>query len=316
MNTFLPQIRDRNHYEELFKESSHWARAVAFVAEKHQLKGEIRRGVFGSHVVYRVGDCWLKLMAPLFAGEMAYELSGLRAVEEKLTVETPNILATGELEGWPYLITNHIEGEPIRNVWPKYDLNQKLKLAEQIARITLEISSCEADEILRNRFVWNEFIQKQYDTCEEIQKEKGLPAEWLPHLPSYLRRFNISEFQTTKPVLLHADLHYEHFLVVGGDTPKISGIIDMADSQVGHFEYELVAPTAFIFNGNQALLRSYLSSCGVNQRDLNQRYSEKLLGWALLHRYCRLNNYFKKDFEACKPGDFPALAQKIFPLET
>lgn len=314
MNRILPLINDRNHYNGLFRENSHWDPAIGFLTEKHHLKGPVQRGVLGSHIVYRVGDCWVKLMAPLFAQDMIYERSGLRAVDGNLSVKTPKIITDGNLEGWPYVILSHIDGEPIRNIWSQLREHQKIELADQIAIVTKEISRCRADDIIANRFVWNDFIQQQYELCEEQQKKKGLPDLWLKQLKDFLWDFDILEFQTKDPVFLHADLTFDHFLVTEGIEPKIAGIIDMADCQVGHFEYEFIAPTVFIFKGHQALLEQYLSQCGVSDTKMNQRFSEKLLAWSILHRYFSLNSYFQSEMSECKAGDFAALAEKVFPL--
>ncbi len=314
MDSLLPQIADRKHYAELFKQNSHWDRAIKFLIEKHKLTGNVQRGVLGSHIVYRVGDCWIKLMAPLFAKDMAYELSGLRAVSGKLSVRSPEILGEGTLEGWQYVILSHIEGNPIRNVWTRLEQQHKTKLAEQIARVTIEISKCKADDVIENRFVWNEFIKNQYVSCEEQQKKKGLPDEWLAHVREFLHSFDLSEFQAHNQVFLHADLTFDHFLVSQDTEPRVSGIIDLADCQIGNFEYELCAPTVFIFKGSRPLLKQYLTRCGFALPDLNARFSEKLLAWSILHRYFSMISYFQEEMKACEPGDFKSLAQKVFPL--
>jgi hygromycin-B 7''-O-kinase len=314
MSLVLPQIKDRNHYKALFADNRHWDPAIAYLIEKHHLTGEVKRGVLGSHIVYRVGDCWIKLMAPIFAADMAFELSGLRTVEGRLSVSTPRIMAEGELEGWAYVILSHVDGEAIRNVWPKLDDDQKKTLTEQIATITRELSACRPDAVIEKRFNWNEFIQKQYDDCEIHQRKMDLPATWLSRLRPFLATFEGREFQTSHPVFLHADLTFDHFLVTTEKQPRISGLIDMADCQVGHFEYELVAPAVFLFSGKKTFLRHYLLQCGFSESQLNQRFSEKLLVWSILHRYFSLIGYYKAEMDSCRPGDFSALAKKIFPL--
>jgi|GEM_PF-5747013 hygromycin-B 7''-O-kinase len=312
---YLPEIKDRDHYKILFQENHHWENAVKHLVKKYNLSGVVKRGVLGSHIVYRVGDTWIKLMAPLFSQDMAFEISGLRVVDGKLSVKSPKVVAEGNLEGWPYVILSHIEGNPIRDVWSQFDLNQKTVLAGQIAKVTKEISTCKVDKVIEQRFVWNDFILKQYEFCKEQQRKKQLPESWLDHVNSFLQSFRIDEFQTQSEVFLHADLTFDHFLVTNGDQPRISGIIDMADCQVGHFEYELVAPAVFIFKGNRTLLRHYLMNCGFSEDQLNQKFSKKLLAWSILHRYFSLVSYFKEEMNECTPGDFSTLAEKVFPLE-
>lgn len=314
MEFLLPEITNRERYKELFSVSSYWEPAIEHLVKKHHLKGEVRRGTLGSHIVYRVGDCWLKLMAPIFAKDMAFELSGLKAVNDRLSVKTPKVIATGVLEDWPYVIVDHIDGEPIRNVWSKLNLKQQTHLADQIGVLATEISKCSVDEIIEKRFSWNDFILQQYQECDEQQLKKGLPKPWRDHIKSFLHSFDISEFQTSNQVFLHADLTYDHFLVTGAESLQISGIIDMADCQVGHFEYELVAPAVFIFKGNHHLLLHFLRRCGIAIEKLNSRFSEKLLAWSIMHRYFSMISYFQDELNSCAPGDFRSLAKKVFPL--
>lgn len=310
----LPVVRDRAHYSELFKENQHWLPAVNAIIKKYGLNGNPERGVLGSHIVYRVGNCWIKLMAPLFAKDMAFEISGLKAVANQLSVPTPQILAEGVLEEWRYVVISHIEGKPIRDIWKTYSPESKVKLATQIAQISKEMSQCSADKIINERFQWNDFIADQYTNYEVQQKKKSLPEGWLKNLGQFIRSFDLSEFQTANPVFLHADLTFDHFLVAANGAPEVTGVIDMADCQVGHFEYELVAPCTFIFKSEPLALREFLIGCGFQEVALNRRFSEKLLVWSVLHRYFSLVTWFKDEMADLPEGDFSKLAARVYPL--
>lgn len=314
MHSLLPQITDRHQYKELFPQNSVWEPAIKHLVVQHQLKGPIHRGNLGSHILYQVGDSWVKLMAPIFVDEMVYEISGLQSVSGKLSVSTPNIIAQGQLDGWPYVILSHVEGQPIRYVWPQLDQNNKLILCQQMAKVTKEISQCPYSLTIKNRFYWNAFIQKQYEFCMEQQKQKLLPNDWLQNVENFLSHFSITEFKTDHPVFLHADLTFDHFLISTTDDPKICGIIDMADCQVGHPEYDLIAVCAFLLKGQTELLQKYLTSYGFTQSELNTKLSEKLLAWCLLNRYYSFITYFKTELETVSAGDFKELAKIVFPL--
>lgn len=253
-------------------------------------------------------------MAPLFAGDMPFEISGLKAVEGQIGVPTPKIIAEGVLEGWPYVVLSHLPGEPIRYVWSSLTWEQKNKLVDQIAKIVVNISRCPPDATLTNRFHWNEFITSQYNEWESHQKRKGLPEPWLRSVPEFLHGFPMHEFLCENPVLMHADLTFDHFLVQMGTQPEISGVLDMADCQVGHFEYEIIAPCVFILEGQRELLRRFLIGCGFVESRLNKRLSEKLLAWSLLHRYFVFTGFLQKEMDETSPGDFFSLAHKVFPL--
>jgi hygromycin-B 7''-O-kinase len=307
----LPVVRDRAHYSELFKKSHRWSDAMEWIMRTHGLSGEPVRAALGSHIVYRVGDLWIKMMAPLFAKDMAFEVAGLKSVQGRLSVATPVVLAQGTLEDWPYVVMSHVDGAAVRDLWRTYSVREKVQLAQQIAQVAKEISACPADPVVSGRFDWQSFISGQYENCETQQQKKLLPAPWLKNLTPFLRSFELQEFLTPQPLLLHADLTFDHFLVNEG---KVSGIIDMADCQVGHFEYELVAPCAFIFKSEPATLRSFLENCGFEEAQLNQRFSEKLLAWAIMHRYFSVVTWFKHEMNDVEVGDFSELADRVFPL--
>jgi fructosamine-3-kinase len=309
----LPIISSPEEYREVFKDQSIWDPVFKAIAQRHQLSLNLRRSDQGSHIVYQAGDFWIKLMAPIYEKEMIYEIAGLKSIQNQLSIATPKVLVQDSIEGWPYVVLANVPGEAIKSVWPRINHVQQTELALQIANLLKQISRCKATEIIRTRCDWNQFINNQYDSCIEQQTKKQMPVEWLQNLKLFLSQFQISEFLTDRPVYLHSDLSYDHFLVTEQDNSVlVSGIIDMADVQSGHWEYELAAPCVFIFKGQKQILRSFLSRLGV--MDLNQRFSEKLLAWCILHRYFFMYAFFKKEMEDCVAGDFSSLAQRVFPL--
>lgn len=248
MNRLLPKIQNRNHYGELFQNNSHWDFAIQYLAGHHRLEGAITRGTFGSHVFYRVGSVWIKLMAPLFSGDMKFEISGLRAVQNKLSVPTPQILFEGDLEGWKYVVLSHVEGTPVRSLWSTLTVDQKVNLTTQMAIVTQEFKRVLPDDTIQSRFHWNDFIKSQYKNMESIQAGKDLNEPWLKNVKAFISEYDLSEFQTSTPVFLHADLTSDHFLIT---EDKVLGVIDFVDCQVGHPDYELLAPVGFIFKGQK-----------------------------------------------------------------
>jgi hygromycin-B 7''-O-kinase len=310
----LPIIENRDQYTKLFRDDSQWESAINWIAHKHNLIGELKPSTNGSHIVYRVGNVWIKLMAPLFAGDMVFEVGGLKTVINKLSVETPQILAEGEVEGWKYILLSHVEGESLKTAWADFTHEQKINLSLQMAKVIKELSSCPADKNVRSRFEWNDFITEQYNNVALIQKKKELPEPWLSSVQAFVHEFELSFFLTDNPIFLHADLTHEHFLVSKGDSPQITAIIDFADCQMGKFEYELLAPLCFIFKGQKKFLKQFLINCGYDESMLNEKFSQKMLAWTILHRYCVIQHHFKTEMELCAPGDFKQLASRLYPL--
>lgn len=316
MTPLLPVIGDRNTYTELFPQDSVWERSIQYLAEKHKLSGIPRRGVRGSHIVYRVGDSWIKIMAPMFSKDMAFEVAGLKCVEGHLSVDVPRILAQGTLEDWHYVILSHVDGERVGDVWSGFSLEEKSSVAGQIGSATLELQACSPDSVVKGRGDWKKFINAQLDGVVTHHQSKNLAPAWLSTLADFIGRFDRSEFVGNREVFLHADLTWDHFLVKRQNgAPVVSGVIDLADCRVGHPEYDIPASAAFIFKNQAEALRAYMLGLGYENAQLDGRMSEKLLAWTCLHFYSDLKNYFSKEMQEHSPGDFSSLARAVFPLD-
>lgn len=314
MSTLLPKIQNPQEYSILYKENTLWDTVIEHIARHRDLNGSIQRSPLGSHIVYRIGEYWIKLMAPIYAEDMKYEINGLRAIAGKLSVATPVILFEGDIESWKYIVMSHVEGQPVRHIWKDLSPKDKLSLAEQMARIISEIGRCESNSEIQNRFSWNDFIHNQYERIESVHRAKGLPEDWVSGVKGFIQSASLSDFQIQQPILMHADLTFDHFLISLDPAPQVSGIIDMADCQVGHPEYEILVPCCFIFKGDKEVLRHFLKSCGFQDSQLNHELSYKFMRWAILHRYCVLQKIFAKEMETCEAGDFHQLAEMIFPM--
>ena len=313
----LPLINSPEHYRELFKNNLIWEPAIKMICEKHQINyvesQSFRRSEIGSHIVYKTGAFWIKLMAPIYEKEMMYEIAGLKLVAGRLSVKTPEIVGHGFIEGWPYIILTEVPGDAIKSIWDKLDVPDQTVVIKSMARTIKEIAVCPAGDLIMKRFDWNEFISEQYRKCETLQIQKPMPDAWLKNLKAFINEFEVQEFTTSSPRFLHSDLSYDHFLISTGSESLLSGVIDWADCQWGHPEYELAAPCVFIFKNNRNSLYSFLSELGFE--NLDQHFSRKLLAWCLLHRYfSNFSSFFKSEMDQCQSGNFSELAQLVFPL--
>ena len=313
--SLLPSIRNDEHFSELFSNDALWKPAIDQIALDHGLVGNPIRGRRGSHIVYRVGDKWIKLMAPIYAKDMAYEIEGLKIVQDKINFVTPKIVAEGKLESWPYVLLTHVEGERIGDIWKDLSLENQITLAEEIAEATHSIGKLHATRFIEERGDWNEFIQTRLQNAFAHHKKKNLDDVWVQNLEEFIKQFSVSEFTLEQPCFMHADLTYDHFLIKNeGGLWKLNGVIDFADCRKGHPEYEMIASLVFLFKKNSKVLRAYLLKIGISEANINRRFSEKLLAWTILHLFSNLNNYFSDEMKQFPNGDFKALAALVFPL--
>jgi hygromycin-B 7''-O-kinase len=249
--SLLPEIRDRRHYAEIFTKDGIWTPAIQKLADQLGLQGPLHRGVRSSHIVYRIGDSWIKLIAPMFAQDGVFEIAALNSVRGKLSVATPKILDQGEREGWVYLLLSHLPGERIGDLWRFLSPDEKILRARQMARATREIHHCTPDADLCRRGDWNSFIRDRHRNLVNHHQFKNLEKGWIEALPNFMAKFSENEFFTADPRMLHADLTWDHFLVERENRSSPGGLIDFADSRLGHPEYDLPATLAFILKGER-----------------------------------------------------------------
>lgn len=301
----LPQISDPFEYKRLFAQDSPWLLAVEEIKKRHSLQGQLTRGDKGTHIVFRCQDHWIKLMAPFYKSDMAFEIEGLLAVSQKLSVATPQIIAKGEIEGWAYLVMNHVEGIAIKDIWPKLNESQKSKCAKQMAQTILQIQKIAPGARIKERLPWNHFIRDQYENLEAQLNAKDLEKAWIQGACDFMKQFPLNSFQTSNPSFLHCDFTYDHFLL--NDKGEIQSVIDFADAQWGHPEYELVAPAVFILAKQREPLNIFLSTLGYKGG------MAQLMAWALLHRFLRLQESFSAEMASLSAGDYPGLTKVVFP---
>lgn len=309
----LPLNFTRDEYFKLKKDSSVWLPAIQSICQKHGLFGEPVQSKTGSHIVYRVGDVWLKLMAPMFKHDMKYELAGLRSVARLKEFNRPKILFTGEIEDWFYVALSHVGGLPIRECWSQFDRKTKLDMAKQIAQLVNALGKCESDPDVVSRFDWNPFVTGQKKNAVRLHGERGLTKSWTDGLDIFLDQFPIEEFLFDHPVFMHADLQFDHLLIDLGSAPKVSGIIDLADCQTGHPYYELGALMVFVFKEDSEVIQEFIKHLDFG-RSFPKLTSERIMAWCMVHRYFTMTPLFGSIMAEFTPGDFAGLSRRLFPL--
>lgn len=315
MSKLLPEIQTGAEFSELFQQDLIWRPALEHLVKELNLQGPIRRANRGSHIVYRIGDQWLKLMAPIYSKDMAYELEGLKSTQGRLSVKTPEIRHIGELESWPYVVMSDVPGVRIGDVYSELNQQNQISLATEIARITTEISEIRPSAEIKQRADWNVFIQQQYMNVYEHHKARKMEEPWLAGLKEFISKFDVKDFMTSRPKFLHSDLTFDHFLLSQTNGQyKVSAVIDFADCRCGHPEYEMPASAIFIFKGNAPALTAYVQTMNLESLAGSPSISEKLMAWTLLHQFSNLAAYFDKEMKMIQPGNFSELSKLVFPV--
>lgn len=294
----LPVVRDMDEFERALEpqHDAMWLSVARVLADRHGLTGPIARFTTGSSPVLSIGAHHVvKLIAPLFHDEFVAERGFLAAIAGALTIATPELVATGEFNGWSYLVLTRIPGAPIRDVWPQLDVKQRCAVAEQIGVGMAELHAVPLGIHRPRAQPWSAFVQQQQATAARRHEARGLPRRLVCQIPDFLANaLRPDDLAPDCEVLLSGDIHHDHvFLVSDGDTWRISGFIDFADALVGARLYEFAAPTMFITRNQPEPQHALYTGYGVTARDRDQTLSARLLAFTLLHRFGDLNKYLR-----------------------
>ncbi len=133
MRLKLPVIADFSDYERHFNDDV-WQQAAAIICARHRISHTtLRRSPQGENIIFFIDDCLvLKIYAP-FRGQYRREMEALEfAAIVKISIETPEVVHTGEIEGWPYLVMTRLAGLLMREVWSEVGKNNRHEIVSRL----------------------------------------------------------------------------------------------------------------------------------------------------------------------------------------
>jgi hygromycin-B 7''-O-kinase len=268
-----------------------WLEAARIICRRHDISfRHLTRAEHGENIVFLVDERFvIKIYTPFRKG-FAREKAALEFVRNKTSIPLPEILFAGEIEGFEYLILNHLEGVSMtREIWLGLDKSEQIQIVLQLGNGLKEMHSHNSDAL---NFDWQKFIAHQAETVFQRQKSNGANVEWLERLPFYLEE-NLSLLpQSFAPVFLHGDVHFGNlrFVKTNGKW-RVSGLFDFADSLKGFYEYEFVAVGVLMIQGQSEIQREFLLSYGYKENDLDEILRRRLMLLTILYECSNLRKY-------------------------
>jgi hygromycin-B 7''-O-kinase len=290
-------------------DESRWARAAALAAERQGLScAETSLFPTGSDVVIDCGAHVFKMTAPRWTDEIRTEHEVLARVHGQLGLDTPEPLAIGELDGWPYLLMSRLDGRALADVWPELDSGERRRLAGEMGELVARLHALPVAEEEAAR--WPEFLERMRRQAKKRLGADGATEDWAERVEPFLDA--LEPMSPRRPRLLHTEIHDQHVLVSERDGRwELSGLIDFADGRVGHPYYEVPALAEFIFQGERPLMHAFLRAYGLSEPALDDGLARELCGWSLLHRFGSLPRMLKA-VGAPSPSCFGELALRLY----
>jgi hygromycin-B 7''-O-kinase len=302
----LPAADTQERYDEI-ADTELAAGARALCAELGLAGVEVRRFAAGSMPVYAVGaDRVLKLYPRFCRQNLDIEVRALGAVEGKLSIPTPRVQASGEVDGWGYVLMDRLPGISLKDAWPHIPPAARDKLVEQLGVVLAELHALTPPDLPPAD--WPAFVAAQSTSALDRQCAKGLEERWLAQIPGFLDSVVL---EPTPPVLLHTEVMPAHLQVVERDGVwSWAGLLDFEPAMRGGREYEFVSVGVFLTRGDAALLRRMLSAYGYGAAEFED-LPRRLMAYTLLHVYANLPWYLR-EIPPVGAVTFDQLAQRWF----
>jgi len=133
---------------------------------------------------------------------------------------------------------------------------------------------------------WPAFVERQVQACASKLAQSDLDERLARSTLEFLDRLPLLFEPDVQPVLLSADVTDEHVLVgKRGGRWELTGYIDFGDAMLGPPYYDFVAPGCSITHASPRLRRAMLLGYGFSEGQLDERLSERLMAYTLVHRF-------------------------------
>ena len=268
--------------------------AAEAICSQHGLEGRPIKFSAGFAVVFGVGpEHVIKLYSPYFAEDRRIEATALTCLSKLPGIPTPEVIGSGEVEGWPYLVMTRLHGQQLSALWPSLAQADRLSLAKQVGVAVRELhGTAVGQQAAALRVDWVDFVRNQAMGCERQQSGEDLDPQWLEQIGPFLSRILPELEEPEHSALLHCELTDGAFFAEQSPSGwELSGLCDFGDAFVGHPEYDLGAPAVFIARGEPGVYSAFLSAYGATH---SSALCRRLLAYLLLHPYSSLPWYMRK----------------------
>jgi hygromycin-B 7''-O-kinase len=280
----LPADIDAAAFDALHDDPPAWRAVMESLAlEQGAPAAAVQQETAGTVLVARLGhERVLKLYPPFLRDHFEFERAMLARLQGRLRVPTPALLASGEREGWPYLVMTQMTGEPLTATWPAMNEAERRALLQELGALAAEVHALPVGEVAALAPRWEDFIARQRERCVHRQQRTGLPAHLLAQVPAFIA----GPLPEGPPVLLTGEYTPFNLFTAAGDRgQRLSAMFDFGDGLVGPREYDWLGPQCFLVAGDAARSAAFMHGYGAQ---VDEAMRLRLMRLMLLHRYSHL----------------------------
>ncbi|PEJ60694.1 hypothetical protein CN692_00970 [Bacillus sp. AFS002410] len=311
--TYLYKIT-KDKYKIMRGKNCFWEGKISKICDLEKIDYKrLTRFSYGGNIVFSVdGRSVIKLYPSYVNDEFVKEKQVLEFLNARtFSVDLPQIITTGQFEGWNYLIMSELKGTLLIDIFDELSLEEKKQIAFDLGKIIREIHEATITSRQEDYEHWNQFLSNQLQQLEIHHRNNGMNEGLCSQLQSYVVRKTFRDNEQT--VLLTGE--YTPFNLIMNKVDgmwKFTGLIDFADCFVGNAKYDLLGPIAFMFYPYEGLNKIFLESYGYSENELNEEFQNELMIYLLLHRFSNISFYQEKSEAAKKAASFKELEEIFF----
>jgi hygromycin-B 7''-O-kinase len=220
----------------------------------------------GANALFGLGDEVIVKMVPLnWRRQGDKEILVAPLVEGKLSLHTPRLIGSGEIDNWICVISSRLNGTVLADVWPSLDIEQKKSIMIQTGQVMREFRTVTFDENIAIKVDWSSYIADLISGCLARHQRRMMPKSLLDQVLPYIEA--AGDFaQPAEPRFIHMDIHPWNLMAKQEEGHwRLDGLLDFGDAIVGNSDrFELLTPMIFMAQGNPLLLKSLLESYGAS----------------------------------------------------
>ncbi len=303
MTPTLPRDIDVRAFDDLHDQQDRWRAVIESIA-RDQLgeTGDVRQVGDSTTLVALLGNTRvLKLFPPFLRDHFEYESAMLELVYGRLSLPTPEKLAVGERDGWPFLVISQLSGEPLTETWVKMNEAERCAVLGEIGDLTKQVHALPVAALEPVSLRWHEFIASQRSGCLGRQQRTKLPD----HLLAQVEAFIAGPLPEGPSVPLTGEYTPMNLFTRHG---QLAAMFDFGDGLVGPRQYDWLGPLAFLCAARRDRTAAYFD--GYGERPV-QEDRLALMRLFLLHRYSNLRGQIAAE-NWRQAGDFAELAERLF----
>ncbi|QFU24954.1 aminoglycoside 3'-phosphotransferase/choline kinase family protein [Shewanella eurypsychrophilus] len=261
----------------------------------------------------------VKILAPNFHAQYQSDYLSLKLLNHHtLGVKVPKLFYSGDIDNWPYLVIEKLDGVMLSSVLDELSIAEKCNIARELGEFSAQLHQLPERSIEGLRLDWPDFVQLQSQKCYEKRKKQGLPEPLLETLNSYLQN-NADKLapnlNKSCAHLIHTDLHPGNLMVkLHEGRYRFSGIIDFGDALACPDPvFEFTSPALLLALGEAKIFHAYLDGYAYKgKRDSSLQQHMMVLS---LLRHTGDINYLLQHVPACdNRTEWHELEPLFFPL--